>query len=455
MASLNTQITPHVPQETVSESETTTVDEVKEELGVVHELPSKTSSVHQVADGGTKAWMTLAGSFIMIFCASGHMNAFGVYEDYYTREFLNSHSSSKIAWIGSLQVFLLGSLGIPGGYAMDRGYFHTVMLFGSTLLVVSLLATSFAQPQQWWQIFLSQGLGFGIGVGTVYIPSLGILSHHFKRRRSLAMGIAGSGVSAGGIVYPIMLNYCIHGRVGFRWGIRISAFVTLALLILANLMMSTTLPPRTDGKTLTQQVAYWRVFFKDGAYLFATASVFLLYASLYFPTFYLQLKAITNGVDHTTAFWTIVVLNGAGFFGRILPNFFVDKTGVWAQLTPCAVICGALMIAFIGIHDAAGIMTIAVLYGFFNGAIISLLSPMLAYLTHDVTEIGARMGACIGIGALGALIGPPVSGELLTGEYHWWRPAVFSGVCCAITGVTFNMARIISARDAAKREQKE
>lgn len=61
MASLNTQITPHVPQETVSESETTTVDEVKEELGVVHELPSKTSSVHQVADGGTKAWMTLAG----------------------------------------------------------------------------------------------------------------------------------------------------------------------------------------------------------------------------------------------------------------------------------------------------------------------------------------------------------------------------------------------------------
>lgn len=28
-------------------------------------------------------------------------------------------------------------------------------------------------------------------------------------------------------------------------------------------------------------------------------------------------------------------------------------------------------------------------------------------------------------------------------------------VCCAITGVTFNMARIISARDAAKREQKE
>lgn len=199
------------------------------------------------------------------------------------------------------------------------------MLFGSTLLVVSLLATSFAQPQQWWQvyyravqlripchsfhvlqqIFLSQGLGFGIGVGTVYIPSLGILSHHFKRRRSLAMGIAGSGVSAGGIVYPIMLNYCIHGRVGFRWGIRISAFVTLALLILANLMMSTTLPPRTDGKTLTQQVAYWRVFFKDGAYLFATASVFLLYASLYFPTFYLQLKAITNGVDHTTAFWTV------------------------------------------------------------------------------------------------------------------------------------------------------
>lgn len=131
-----------------------------------------------------------------------------------------------------------------------------------------------------------------------------------------------------------------------------------------------------------------------------------------------------------------MVLNGAGFFGRILPNFFVDKTGVWAQLTPCAVICGALMIAFIGIHDAAGIMTIAVLYGFFNGASESLSAPIYcdsksssqsaSYLTpqsnaciFDPRRHGnrvsfsmlircmcpdhahlhsARMGACIGIG---------------------------------------------------------
>ncbi|TFK98976.1 MFS general substrate transporter [Pterulicium gracile] len=407
-------------------SETTTVDDGREELNYDSEKAKVTPIVHQVADGGTKAWLTLLGRCGQCFC---YVNSFGVYEDYYAREFLSNHSSSKIAWIGSVQVFLLGSLGIPGGYFMDRGHFHTVMILGSALLVLSLIASSFAQPQQWYQIFLSQGIGLGTAVGTLYIPALGVLSHHFKARRSIAMGIAGSGVSAGGLLYPILLNYAIHSpSIGFRWAVRISAFVTLALLVVANAVMSTTLPARTDGKTLGQQAKYWRVFFGDKAYICATASVFILYSGLYFPTFYLQLKATSHGVDRTTAFWTIAVLNGAGLFGRILPNLIVDKTGVWAQLTPCAVICGGLIFAFIGINNAAGIMTIAVLYGFFAGAIISLLSPMLTFLTRDVTEIGARMGVCIGIGAMGAMIGPPVSGELLTGSYIWWRPAVFSGV---------------------------
>ena len=158
------------------------------------------------------------------------------------------------------------------------------------------------------QIFLSQGVGLGIGVGTIYLPALGVLSHHFKKKRSLAMGVAGSASSVGGLVYPIMLNHFFHGPIGFRWGVRISSFMTLAMLIIGNVLMSTTLPPRTDGKTLRQQVVYWRVFFKDKAYILATASVFILYLGIYFPTFFLQLDAISHGVSQSTAFWTVSIV---------------------------------------------------------------------------------------------------------------------------------------------------
>lgn len=51
-----------------------------------------------------------------------------------------------------------------------------------------------------------------------------------------------TGSSVGGIVYPIMLNHLFHGSAGFAWGVRAQAFLTLGLLIPANLLMRP--PPR-------------------------------------------------------------------------------------------------------------------------------------------------------------------------------------------------------------------
>lgn len=48
----------------------------------------------------------------------------------------------------------------------------------------------------------------------------------------------GKGSSVGGIVYPIMLNNLFHGSTGFAWGVRASAFLSLGMLIGANLLMS-------------------------------------------------------------------------------------------------------------------------------------------------------------------------------------------------------------------------
>ncbi|KAK0469772.1 MFS general substrate transporter [Desarmillaria tabescens] len=367
--------------------------------------PLPTVDAHDVPDGGLRAWMTVVGAFLVVFCSSGYVNCYGVYEDYYVREFLSDHSSSRISWIGSVQILGLGSLGIYSGFAMDQGHFRPVMLAGSALLVFCLFMTSLTQEQQFWQIFLAQGIGLGIAVGIVYVPALGIVSHHFKKRRSLVMGIVGSGSSIGGLVHPIMLNRFFHGSIGFRWGVRISAFFNLGLLILANALMTTRLPPRLGDVSFAKQVAYWRHFFTDKAYLIAIAGNFILFLGVYFPTFYLQLNAIEHGVNENLAFYTIALLNGAGAFGRVMPTITVDRIGVFSSIIPCAVACGVLIFAWVAITNPASIMVFAVLYGFFSGAVISLLGPMIAYLTKNVSEIGARLGVCIGIAAIGGMIG--------------------------------------------------
>ena len=154
-----------------------------------------------------------------------------------------------------------------------------------------------------FQLFLAQGVGLGFGIGSTYVPALGVVAHHFKRRRSLAMGIVASASSVGGVIHPIMLNSLIHGRLGFHWGVRISAFLNLTLLALANCLMSTRLQPQS--KKLSHQVAYWRLFFRDRVYVTATAGTFLLITGVFFPTFYLQLDSVEHGVNQTLAFYTV------------------------------------------------------------------------------------------------------------------------------------------------------
>lgn len=54
---------------------------------------------------------------------------------------------------------------------------------------------SIAHTDKWYQLFLSQGLGTGIGGGLIYIPSLAVQAHRWRTHRSLAMGIVFTGMS--------------------------------------------------------------------------------------------------------------------------------------------------------------------------------------------------------------------------------------------------------------------
>jgi hypothetical protein len=68
-----------------------------------------------------------------------------------------------------------------------------------------LFMLSLAKPHQYYQVFLSQGVGMGIGVGLVFTPTLSNISHIFyaRKSRALATGVALSGTSVGALSFPI------------------------------------------------------------------------------------------------------------------------------------------------------------------------------------------------------------------------------------------------------------
>lgn len=79
------------------------------------------------------------------------------------------------------------------------------------------------------------------------------------------MGIAASGSSVGGVIHPIMLNHLFYGPVGFHVGVRASAGLNLGLMTIAVLLIRPRLPPKKEGKIMSQ---LW-TFCQDPPYMFA------------------------------------------------------------------------------------------------------------------------------------------------------------------------------------------
>ncbi|ETW75410.1 MFS monocarboxylate transporter [Heterobasidion irregulare TC 32-1] len=414
---------------------------------VPKEQPIPAPSQSAPPEGGTQAWLTVAGAWLVQFCTFGYSNAFGVYQDFYVREYLTNHTSSEISWIGSMQVMLVLSLGLFTGQLYDRGYFHHLMIGGSVLFAFCLFMLSLSHPNQYYQVFLSQGLGVGLAIGMTYIPSLGVISHYFQRRRALVMGIAASGSSLGGVIHPIMLNKLFHGPSGFQKGVRYSAAMNLILLFIANCLMRTRLPPRKGGNMFAGTSAFAR----DPPYVLAVMGAFLVILGLFFPIFFLQLDAITHNLDPNFAFYSLAILNAASVFGRVIPSLIAQTTGVFNTIVVCTAICGILVFSMFGVTTVGAVIVFAILFGFFSGAYVSLLAPMLTSLARDVTEIGSRMGICYTFTGIGSLVGTPIAGALLTPTNMWWRPIIFSGTTMTVGAGFLLAARMLVAARKGKR----
>lgn len=108
----------------------------------------------------------------------------------------------------------------------------------------------------------------GIGQAMIFLPSFTIVSHHFKRRRALAIGIVTSGAACGGVVFPIMLNQ-LGQHTQFATGIRATASLVALQLLLANFMMKTRQAPKQQQSD--QPPTDWKGIFTDVGYLASLA----------------------------------------------------------------------------------------------------------------------------------------------------------------------------------------
>ncbi|KAH6620461.1 major facilitator superfamily domain-containing protein [Boeremia exigua] len=404
--------------------------------------PPTVSPFHpsQFPDGGKDAWLCLLGGFCCLFCSFGWINCLGVFQNYYSTHQLRDSTPSSIAWIASLEIFMMFFPGPIVGWAFDNYGPKYLLIFGTFFHVFGLMMTSLCT--EYYQIILAQAICSPLGLNCIFNAATSTIPTWFLKKRGTAYGIMAAGSGLGGIIIPIMASHLIP-RIGFGWTMRSIAFMLLGLLIIAILTITSRLPPRP-------RPLRFNVFmepFADMRFVLLTASSFLFFMGLFIPINFIETQAIADGMSDRLAGYLLAVLNAASIFGRIIPGLVADKFGAFNMQSVCC-LCAGIIVLALGLPASgnAAYITFAALYGFASGAYVSLLPSQLARIS-EVHQLGVRLGVTFACVSFAGLVGNPIAGAIVTkNKGKYWGLNVFSGVLLLAGASMFAFTRMYIAK---------
>ncbi|KAK5136692.1 hypothetical protein LTR08_002345 [Meristemomyces frigidus] len=360
----------------------------------------------QYPDGGRQAWLCVAGGFCCLFCSFGWINCIGVFQAYYQTHQLRAYSSSTIAWIPSLEIFIMFLGGPIVGKLYDNYGPRWLLLCGTLLHVFGLMMTSLST--EFYQFILAQGICSPIGASMIFYPAMSCAIGWFLRRRALVLGILASGSSIGGVVLPILVTKLIP-RIGFGWTMRVVAFLILGLMVVPNLTLRSRVPPHKSPLDLMEFVRP----LGELPFLTVTAGAFFFFFGMWLPVDFIVTEAISRGMSASLAAYLVPIMNGASFFGRILPGYLGDKFGRFNVMSVFCFFTAILILAlWLPARSNAATISFAAFYGFGQGTFVSMAAALIAQISPDVRKIGVRTGVMYAVVSFAVLIGSPIGGVL-------------------------------------------
>lgn len=302
------------------------------------------------------------------------------------------------------------------------------LILGSVIIFVALFTSSYATEV--WQLFLSQGVLFGWGMGFIYSPASSALPPWFSTWRSLAVGISTSGAGLGGLMYSFVTHASIE-KLGIGWTYRILAISSFAINIVAALLLkefhgrSQELPPRLGfhfrdlGRIEVLLVILWGVCTELGY-------ITLLYS----------LPSYASSVNLTPTQGSVAnaMLNLGLGLGRPLVGYFSDTFGrinmAGAMTAFCAFLCFVLWIPS---QSFGSLAAFALLVGGVCGIFWATITPVLV----EVVGLG-RFTSTFGIICLSMVLpttfAEPVAMQVVDSTSQSFLGAQIFVACAFVTG---------------------
>lgn len=232
-----------------------------------------------------------------------------------------------------------------------------------------------------------------------------------------------------------MVTHLIR-TVGFAWSMRISAFLILTLLLVANLTVRARTPPRPA------KLARLGAPFREAEFLLLTAGFFCLSFGIFAPLNYLPVEAANAGMRPQLVQYLVPILNAASLFGRLFAGFLGDRIGRYNIFIGVCYLSGVWILGlWIPLRTDPALVAFAVLFGFSSGAYVSLVAPLTMQIS-PVAEFGFRTGIVFFVSSIGGLTTNPITGALIDSPLGYTAAKIFPGVFCVVGTTLILAARV-------------
>ncbi|KAI0673848.1 MFS general substrate transporter [Trametes maxima] len=388
--------------------------------------------------------------FMMTFHVIGINSIYGLFQEFYT----SPESNIKGAVGQDALVSLVGTIGSGLTWSgsiyvnpMIRRFDNVklISLAGAFIMSLGIFTASFCT--QLWQLYLTQGLLYGIGSSMYYFPIMSLTPAYFDRNRGAAMGVVLAGSGVGGLVLSPVFHILLT-RLGIRWALRILGLwnFVLSIPISSVLTKKHGVAASVAGRTRSL-----------GALLQAAGNM----VPVYFLTTY---SVSVLSYSSSTGSLLLAVNTAVNSAARIGMGILADRVGRQNTMVLSVIFSGIAVFALWYDSDRGRFLAFIVFYGILAGGYNALLPTTITevYGVQNYSSVNAFIYFIRGLGALfgapiaGLILGSHQRGTRLTGDMmsnlhvlktRYNDVAIFDGILLLAAGICVAYVRWLDARD--------
>jgi len=359
------------------------------------------------------AWMRLFVALVLGTIGSVGMWSYVVVLPPVQADFGILRNEASMPYTAAMLGFAFG--GVAMGRLLDR-YGILIPAIGGTLFsVIGFIGAGYA-PNIWVLVAAHAVIGFGCS-GT-FGPIVSDMSHWFRKRRGIAIGIASCGNYASGAIWPPIVQHFVTTDGWRATHIGIGIFCLVSMIPLALMLRRRSPVDHVDLQGAGAARGSLGIKPNTLQALLAVAGIACCVA-MSMPQVHIVAYCADLGYGVARGAEMLSLMLGLGLIARVASGSIADKIGGLGALLIGTTLQAFALLLYLGFNGLTSLYVVSALFGLFQGGII----PMYAVIVREYfppRDAGVQTGIALMFALFGMALGGWMSGLIfdLTGSYR-------------------------------------